>query len=189
MPTSSFRMWGASSPHAGASNIRSSKMACGGQHECRIPTFALRRKGRAPPSTAPACCPGPTGAPRKLPPHPRSRGAARSPAHANNSARQKDGACSTESLIVSPVACSGNGFGVVGSLGLLRRYRGGERSRREGWSCDAPRVRASTYEGEASVARASPCGIAQERTGHLGRGGGGAGAPRPIPRPRATQAH
>ena len=44
MPTSSFWMWGASSPQDGASNIRSSKMACGGQHECRIPTFALRKK-------------------------------------------------------------------------------------------------------------------------------------------------
>jgi hypothetical protein len=33
--------------------------------------------------------------------------------------------------------------------------------------------------GEASVARASPCGIAQERTGDLGRGGAAAGAPRP----------
>ena len=30
MPTSSFWMWGASSPQDGASNIRSSKMACGG---------------------------------------------------------------------------------------------------------------------------------------------------------------
>ena len=105
-----------------------SRIVLRGQHGCRIHTFARSRKGRAPPATAPACCPDPTGASRKLPPHPRSRGAARSPAHANNSARQKDGACSTESLIVSPVACSGNGFGVVGSLGVLRRRAAAERS-------------------------------------------------------------
>jgi hypothetical protein len=70
---------------------------------------------------------------------------------------------------------------VFGSLGVLRRDRGGERSRREGWSRARPRFNLGGAARRS--ARASPCGIAQERTGDLGRGGGGAGAPRP----RATR--